>query len=99
MTSATWIFTFLVAEITPPAITNIGWRTYIIFGVFNVAFIPVIYFFYPETKGLSLEAVDELFMGRAVEHTEDPVYESKGGATAHLDHEGRHDSGDLDVKV
>lgn len=47
-TSATWIFTFLIAEITPPAISNIGWRTYIIFAVFNVLFIPVIYFFYPE---------------------------------------------------
>ncbi|KKA23827.1 MFS sugar transporter, partial [Rasamsonia emersonii CBS 393.64] len=51
-TSATWIFTFLVAEITPPAISNIGWRTYIIFAVLNVAFMPVIYFFYPEVGTL-----------------------------------------------
>jgi MFS family permease len=47
-TSATWIFTFLVAEITPPAINNIGWKTYIIFGALNLSFIPMIYFFYPE---------------------------------------------------
>jgi MFS family permease len=51
-TSATWIFTFLVAMITPPAISHIQWRTYIIFGVFNVAWLPLIYFFYPEVGPL-----------------------------------------------
>lgn len=49
-TSATWLFTFVVAEITPPAITNIGWKTYIIFGVLNLSFFPLIYFFYPEVS-------------------------------------------------
>jgi MFS family permease len=49
-TSATWIFTFLVAEITPPAITHLGSKTYIIFGVLNVVFLPLIYFFYPEVR-------------------------------------------------
>lgn len=47
-TSATWLFTFVVGMLTPPAINNIGWRTYLIFGSLNVAFIPIIYFFYPE---------------------------------------------------
>lgn len=90
---------YAIVQMTLPALDALGYKFYIIFAVINASFLPPIYFFYPETKGLSLEAVDELFMGRAVEHTEDPVYESKGGATAHLDHEGRHDSGDLDVKV
>lgn len=53
-TSATWLFTFIVAEITPPAISNIGYKTYIVFAVLNVAFIPIIYFFYPEVKSNSL---------------------------------------------
>ncbi|KAH9911642.1 general substrate transporter, partial [Amylocystis lapponica] len=65
-TSATWIFTFLVAEITPPAISHIGSRTYVIFGVFNVVFIPIVYFFYPETKGKTLEQIDLLFSGPKV---------------------------------
>ena len=56
-TSATWIFTFLVAEITPVAITNIGYRTYIIFGVFNLAWIPIIYFFYPEVSFLEMKTL------------------------------------------
>ncbi|KAI0933438.1 hypothetical protein AcV5_005585 [Taiwanofungus camphoratus] len=65
-TSATWIFTFLIAEITPVAIDNLGWKTYIIFGIFNVVFVPIIYFFYPETKGKSLEQIDLLFSGPRV---------------------------------
>lgn len=56
-----WIINFAVVQFTPPAIANIGWRTYIIFAVLNTAFLPVIYIFYPETKGMQLEDVDRLF--------------------------------------
>ncbi|PSN59329.1 general substrate transporter [Corynespora cassiicola Philippines] len=56
-----WIFTFLVVMITPVATANIGWRTYVIFAVLNAAFIPMIYLFLPETAGLSLEALDNIF--------------------------------------
>lgn len=48
----------------PTAITNIGWRVYIIFAVFNLAFIPMIYFLFPETAGFTLEAVDLAFMDK-----------------------------------
>lgn len=62
-TASNWIFTFLVVEITPVSIQNIGWRTYVYFCVFNFCFIPLIYFFYPETRSLSLEQVNDLFTG------------------------------------
>lgn len=42
-------------------VANIGWRTFIIFAVLNAAFIPMIYCFYPETKGLELEDIPLLF--------------------------------------
>jgi len=32
-------------------------------SMLNLAFIPLIYFFYPETKGKSLEQIDLLFSG------------------------------------
>ena len=48
-----------------PAIQNIGWKTYIIFAILNACWVPVIYIFYPETKGLELEDVDRIF---ATEH-------------------------------
>jgi hypothetical protein len=51
----------LIVYITPPAIQNIGYKTYIIFAVLNATWVPIMYFFYPETKGLALEEVDRLF--------------------------------------
>ncbi|KAJ8101575.1 general substrate transporter [Lipomyces tetrasporus] len=60
-TAANWISNFMVVEITPPAIENIGYQTYIIFTVFNVCAVPIVWFWFKETKGLSLEDVDLLF--------------------------------------
>ncbi|KAI8265714.1 Sugar transporter STL1 [Colletotrichum sp. SAR11_239] len=40
---------------------NIEWRTFIIFAVLNILFIPMVYFFYPETKELELEDIPLLF--------------------------------------
>lgn len=65
-TASNWIFTFLVVEITPISINNIQWRTYIYFAALNLLFLPLIYFFYPETMDLSLEQVDLLFTGPKV---------------------------------
>ena len=48
--------------ITPVLITNIGWGTYLLFAALNASFIPVIYFFYPETSNLSLEDIDLIFL-------------------------------------
>ncbi|KAK5119251.1 hypothetical protein LTR85_007865 [Meristemomyces frigidus] len=50
-TACNWICNFLIVYITPPAIQNIGYKTYIIFA----------YLYYPETKGMLLEDVDRLF--------------------------------------
>ena len=64
---------FLIVQITPPAIETIHYRTYIIFAVLNAFWVPVIYVFFPETKGLELEDVDRLFaksedMQRVLDH-------------------------------
>lgn len=49
-------------EITPPALQNIGYKTYIIFAVFNLVAAFIVYCFYPETSCLNLESVDLLFL-------------------------------------
>ncbi|CAO2656677.1 Nn.00g054800.m01.CDS01 [Neocucurbitaria sp. VM-36] len=56
-----WVGVYIIVSITPPAITNIGWRFYIIFAVLNFAWVPFIWYFYVETAGLSLEEVDLMF--------------------------------------
>lgn len=47
--------TFLVVEITPPMITSIGYKSYIVFAVINFVTVPVVWFCYPETSRLPLE--------------------------------------------
>jgi hypothetical protein len=56
-----WLITFLVVEITPVGIQNIGWKLYIVFCILNWATIVVVWFWYPETSGKTLESIDFLF--------------------------------------
>lgn len=42
-------------------LNQIGWKTYLVFAILNGAFFPIIYFFYPETAGRSLEEIDLIF--------------------------------------
>ena len=58
-----WIFNFMVVEITPIGIENLGWRFYIVWVALNAAMIPVIYVFYPETAGRTLEDMDDYYRG------------------------------------
>ncbi|KAK9468204.1 putative hexose carrier protein [Lipomyces arxii] len=59
-----WLFTFVVVEITPVMITNIGYKSYIVFAIFNFATLPVVYFTYPETGRRPLEMIDLFFSDR-----------------------------------
>ncbi len=66
-----WIFQFMIVEVTPIALKNIGYRFYIILSVFNALIGAILFFFYPETKRKSLEEIDFFFakkdMGLTVE--------------------------------
>lgn len=44
-----------------PSTANISWRVFIIFAVLNFLWIPIIFFFYPETQGLELEDINLIF--------------------------------------
>lgn len=52
----------VVVKITPLGAENLGWKFFLIFMVFNGAFVPIIYFLYPETAGKTLEELDSLFV-------------------------------------
>lgn len=60
-TAVNWSSNFLIVMVTPIMITDIGWGTYLFFACTNASFIPIIYFFYPETKQRSLEEIDLIF--------------------------------------
>ena len=57
-----WLCQFLVAQITPIGTSNLDNRYWIIYAVLNAAFFPIVYFFFPETTGLSLETIDQVFI-------------------------------------
>lgn len=56
-----WLFNFCITEITPNAINHIGWRTFLMFGIFCASMGVWVFFFIKETKGRSLEDMDILF--------------------------------------
>ncbi|KAI5926489.1 general substrate transporter [Camillea tinctor] len=67
-TCTNWLFNFLIVMVTPIMIANIGWGTYLFFAVVNACFLPIIYFFYPETARRSLEEIDIIFAKGFVEN-------------------------------
>lgn len=60
-TTTNWVCVYIIVLITPIGIDNLGWRFYLIFGFFNAAFFPLVWFCYVETAKLSLEQIDRMF--------------------------------------
>ncbi|KAF2242601.1 sugar transporter [Trematosphaeria pertusa] len=60
-TATDWITNFVVVEVTPRGLQNLGWRFYIVWTVLNAAFLPILYLFYPETSDRSLEDIDAYY--------------------------------------
>jgi hypothetical protein len=60
--AADFLGNFLVVEITPPALKNIKYKTYIIFAVLNIVNAIIVWCVYPETAGETLESVDRMFV-------------------------------------
>ncbi|OQD97493.1 hypothetical protein PENSOL_c012G09387 [Penicillium solitum] len=59
-----WLFNFVVARAVPNMLATVGdngYGTYLIFSSFCFSMCVFVWFFIPETKGLSLEKMDELF--------------------------------------
>ena len=60
-TCINWLSNFIVGVITPPMMSDIGYRTYVFFAVW--CFLAGIWAFFlvPETSGKTLEQIDEVF--------------------------------------
>jgi hypothetical protein len=54
-TATNWAFNWLVGEVTPVLQEAIQWRLYLIYAFFCAVSVVVVYFIYPETKGVGLE--------------------------------------------
>ena len=60
-TATLWVFSFLLAEVTPVGLNTIKNRYFIIYAVFNAVIAMLVYFCFPETKGRTLEEIGGLF--------------------------------------
>lgn len=56
-----FIIQIILAQASPTALNNVGWRYYIFFMVMNLVTALGVYFFVPETLGKSLEEINEVF--------------------------------------
>ncbi|KAL5600649.1 hypothetical protein FOVSG1_008461 [Fusarium oxysporum f. sp. vasinfectum] len=56
-----WLWTFVIALVTPYAIDTAGWKFYLLFCVMILLNIPFTFFFLPETSGKTLEELDYVF--------------------------------------
>ncbi|KAI1743137.1 general substrate transporter [Xylaria scruposa] len=60
-TAANWFWNMILAFAVPPLLWSINWKMYLIFAVFNAAACIHMAFMAPETKGYTLEEMDEVF--------------------------------------
>lgn len=60
-----------IVQVTPLALAKISWRYFLIFLFANVIFVFILYFYYPETKGKTLEEMNALFGDEVSRHSDD----------------------------
>ncbi|KAH7171365.1 hypothetical protein EDB81DRAFT_710112 [Dactylonectria macrodidyma] len=65
-----WVHNLAVSKATPVMLLSDPYRAYFIFGSFNL-FMAIVAFWLPETKGISLERMDEIFGVADFSHVED----------------------------
>lgn len=58
---AAWISNFMIAQVTPIAFRQIGWKYYLVFAICGFTNAITIYLLFPETKGRTLEEMDAYF--------------------------------------
>ncbi|KAL2827889.1 general substrate transporter [Aspergillus pseudoustus] len=70
-TATQWLFNCVFSLATPHAVNNMGWRTFLMFAIFNWAIVFYVFFFIKETTGKSLEEMEEVFQSNLVRYTKD----------------------------
>ncbi|KIY53412.1 general substrate transporter [Fistulina hepatica ATCC 64428] len=66
---AQWLFSFVYTFSASYMIANMGWGTFLLFGVFDLIIALLSFLFIKETKGFSLEEVQELYTSGSVSST------------------------------
>ncbi|KAI9342386.1 general substrate transporter [Pilaira anomala] len=80
-TAFNWLMNFVISLICPVMLVKITWGTYLFFGGCCAIMGTTVFFFFPETKGRSLEEMEDVFGGsilchRAKHTTSTPEFDS-----------------------
>ena len=91
-TCVQWAFQIVIAAITPPLLTSVGWATYLIYAGFCLISLIWVEILVPETRGLGVgKPMDELFGAEASTGEEEAIIEVSE-TTALLVHDRRRRS-------
>ncbi|KAJ5089165.1 hypothetical protein N7532_007849 [Penicillium argentinense] len=86
-TATQWLFNFVFSQITPHAVNNLKWRTFLMFAIFNWALVVYVWFFIKETKGRSLEEMELIFNARHTQLDLEEAYHKTGQTVKHVENE------------
>jgi hypothetical protein len=59
-TATQWLFNFTFSQITPHAVDNLGWRTFLMFAIFNWALVVYTWFFIKEVRVVTFILIYDL---------------------------------------
>jgi hypothetical protein len=59
--ASNWFWNFLISRFTPQMFSSMGYAVYFFFASLMILSIIFVYFLIPETKGVPLESMDQLF--------------------------------------
>jgi MFS family permease len=63
--------TIILLQTAPIGIEQVGWKYYLVIIAWCIFFIPIVYFFFPETARLSLEEISARFGDDVAVHVND----------------------------
>lgn len=94
--SANWMNHFIIGQVTPSMLQHLGYGTFILFGIFSFLGGCFIMFLVPETKGVSLEEMEELFGNNTNLASEDlrrieDIYKRLGLIVENIQVDEKHD--------
>lgn len=95
--SSNWLWNFTIVMITPVILERLKWKAYLIFVITNMLFVPLVYFFYPETSNIQLEDIDKIFTagGNPVSVARDMAKQMK--KKQHSDEESGHEKVEVET--
>lgn len=83
-----WLFNFIFSLTTPYMMDDMGWGTFLLWGVFDVVIALVVFFYVKETKGLSLEQINQRGAGGDPvdpdRKTSDDLSDSRRATVSHI---------------